>query len=857
MIDLWIDAGCNDLFGNLRENGSLKEAWVAICNDAARDLYYDLYVLHRLLLCTSENKPSKYELLDRIFRAVSLLVEYTPEELASAKAIVAEYYQKETGYQSLSITATGHAHIDLAWLWPIRETRRKGARTFATALDLMNRYPEYIFGASQPQLYDWIKKDHPKLYQRAKDRIAEGRWELQGAMWVETDTNLPGAESLVRQFLYGNRFWEKEFGQYVSFVWMPDVFGYTASLPQIMRQFGVHYFSTIKLSWNQHNRFPYSTFYWEGLDGSSVLVHMPPEGNYLSEASPNALVDCMNSMARSGQYGEALLPFGIGDGGGGPSPSHLEYLRREKHLPGLPPVSQGLIRDFFARLDKTSSYPTWKGELYLEKHQGVYTTAAKNKWYNRKIERALHDVEFLSAMAMRVAAGDYPQDELESLWKEVLLYQFHDILPGSSIDRVYEESQSRYQIMLDRTRELCQKSACQIAESVDTSGLQNPTVLFNTLSFERTVSWPTEEGAVQVTLPPMGYVAIDLAEAGEVTDLPKYDAKTRQLENKYLCATFGEDGSLVSLMDKVRQREALKAPSNLYLLYPESGDAWDFSYDYRSSPIVQASLVSAAFTMDGTTAVCTQHYQYKQSSIDVKIMLEPEGDELLFDCNVNWNKDDVMLRAQFQPNIHFTTVDCDIQFGYITRSALSNTSQEQAQYEICAHKWIEVDEHNAGFALLNDSKYGYYAKCGILDINLLRSTFNPAKEVDRGTHTFRYAIYVNGGKKDRLQTIHHAYAFNTSVLSVPTRPHKGHLPATHSFMDIGSDSVIIETVKKAEDSNAIIVRSYETMGGQTEAELNCRFAHGGQSACNMYEQEIEDGATQYRPFEIKTVSVAE
>lgn len=392
----------------------------------------------------------------------------------------------------------------------------------------MERDPEYVFGASQAQSYEWVKEDHPALYERIKARICEGRWELQGAMWVESDTNITGGESLVRQFLYGSRYWKKEFGKTVNFGWLPDVFGYTAALPQIMRGFGVSDFSTIKLSWNEHNRFPYATFRWQGLDGSEVLVHMPPEGCYLSEASPKGIRDCAQSLAKSGQYGPALLPFGIGDGGGGPSPYHLEFLRREKHLPGLPPVEQGTIRDFFAGLHNGQEYPVWQGELYLEKHQGTYTTAARNKRYNRKMELLLRDTEFFCAIAMRVLGRAYPQEELERIWKEVLLYQFHDILPGSSIDRVYEESEARYEVLIRETEALRDQALAALTAAVDTSGAKQPVVLFNTLSFPRCETIPAAEGFVKVTVPGMGYTVVDLAASASGLSIPECSEEERR-----------------------------------------------------------------------------------------------------------------------------------------------------------------------------------------------------------------------------------------------------------------------------------------------------------------------------------------
>ncbi len=862
-VDVWIDAGCNDLFGVYRDNGTLKEAWAAVCDEQARTLYYDLHLLALLLETNQKTEPRYYELLDVLFRAVSCLNKYTEEEYRQASAIAGAYYARVGGDESTTVLATGHAHIDLGWRWPIRETRRKGARTFSTALDLMERYPGYIFGSSQAQLYQWIKEDHPVLYERVKKRIQEDKWELQGAMWVESDTNLAGGESLVRQFLYGNRYWKKEFGQTVDFAWLPDVFGYTAALPQIMKKSGIDYFSTIKLSWNEHNRFPYTNFYWTGLDGSKVLVHMPPEGNYLSEAAPCSIKACQESMAISGQYGEMLLPFGIGDGGGGPSPYHLEYLKREEHLPGMPPVQQGMIRDFFARMGEKTDYPEWRGELYLEKHQGTYTTAARNKRYNRKMEFLLRDTEFLSAMALRVANFSYPQQKLEDIWKEVLLYQFHDILPGSSIDRVYEESEARYEILMQETTALRNEAINALAGQISTENAAKPKILFNTLSFPRTEYVKTDSGFIKAEIPAMGYTVIDSAQADKTEPQAGAYAESGVLENDSLVVKFGSDGSILSMFDKKRKKEMLAAPSNRLLLYPEKpehSDAWDFPYEYRCHEPEQAEFVSQQFAQEDICAVCRQQYRYGKSDISLELRLQQDSPLLLAHCEVDWKKENVMLRLQFAPNICFDRVDCDIQFGNISRSTQNNTGEELAQYEIPAHKWVQVNDINSGFALLNDCKYGYYAKNGILEMNVLRSTFYPAEQVDRGHHEFNYALFINNGVADRLETIKYAYELNVPLIETETEPHDGLLPQECSLIAHSNRQVIIESVKKAEDNNAVIVRSYEALGVTTQNRLEAQFDYQTAKVCNLSEiqtgAELSKGeAISYRPFDIVTVAL--
>ena len=441
LIDLWADAGTNDLFGKYRDNGTVQEASIAICNDRMKALYYNLKYLWELMSSLPETNARHDQILFTLYNAALILKRLTPEEVGAAQMTIAPEMAKKAADPSLLISALGHSHIDLAWLWPIRETVRKGARTFSTALMMMDQYPDYIFGASQPQLYQWVKSYYPLLYEKIKPRVREGRWETLGAMWVEADTNLPGGESLVRQILYGKRFFQIEFNQDSKILWLPDSFGFNAALPQILIKSGVDYFLTTKLSWNQFDQYPHHTFLWKGIDGSSVLAHLPPEGTYNSSAVPPAIVKTEADYLDKGVSDHCLNVFGIGDGGGGPGEEHLEMLKREKNSAGLPPVRQETAEEFFRKLaQKSQDYRFWQGELYLERHQGTYTTQARIKRDNRKIEIALRDLEFYATIAMIWGGAVYPADDLEAIWKEALLYQFHDIMAGSAVARVYQES---------------------------------------------------------------------------------------------------------------------------------------------------------------------------------------------------------------------------------------------------------------------------------------------------------------------------------------------------------------------------------------------------------------------------------
>jgi len=540
-IELWADAGCNDLFGFYR-SGTLKEATIAICSEEAYQLYYDVEVLAELAEHGAEGSR-RNRVLESLYQVSLLLREMNEENVIQARALLAPELAKSGGDPTLSISAIGHAHIDLAWLWPIRETIRKGARTFATVLRLMERYPDYVFGASQPQLYQWMKQEYPALYEQIKQRIQEGRWEVQGAMWVEPDSNVSGGEALVRQILYGKRFFQQEFDKDMRVLWVPDIFGYTASLPQILKKSGVDYMMTQKLSWNVYNKHPHHTFHWEGIDGSKVLTHTPPEDTYNGPALPRSIIKVEKDYLDNGISDHALLLFGIGDGGGGPGDEHLERLKREQNLQGLAPVQQEPSIDFFEKLNRKSElYKTWRGELYLEKHQGTLTTQARNKRYNRKMEKALRELEFAASLHLSLGGQAYPNAELAEIWQEMLLFQFHDILPGSSITRVYDESLVRYEQMLAQVEELLAGFYRKTAEQIKA---EKAVVVFNSLPWQRE-EWLNVEGRwVYVSIPSMGYQTLDVSQVSDESF--KLNADKDHLENELLRVLFHVDGTIRSI----------------------------------------------------------------------------------------------------------------------------------------------------------------------------------------------------------------------------------------------------------------------------------------------------------------------
>ncbi len=888
-IDVWADAGCNDLFGNLQEDGTVGEAAIALCNDAARALYYDFEVLLDLLHTLPEESPRYQQILTALndvahlwYSADARYSQALGETAAQAREILKPLLAKKGGDPSLEITAIGHAHMDLAWLWPIRETIRKGARTFSTALALMERYPDYVTGASQPQYYLWMQEHYPDLYTRIKEKVAEGRIEPQGAMWVEADTNVSGGEALVRQLLLGKRFFRDEFGVDVKYLWLPDVFGYSAALPQILRLADVDYFSTQKLSWSLINAFPHQSFHWQGIDGTKVLTHMLPEETYNSPAAPRSVRKIEHNYRDAGVSSQALMVFGIGDGGGGPGEEHLERLDRIRNLAGLSPVRQDWVANFLERWETESDrFATWVGELYLERHEGTLTTEARNKWYNRKLELGLRELEWTAVLASRLAEAPYPTEQLTVLWRELLLYQFHDILPGSSIKRVYDESLTRYAAMQDEVETHLADLSTQLADQIDTRALTAPLLVSNALPWLRDEWLPVEDRWLHVRVPPMGYVVVD-TDAEEEETTSAVQASERCLENALLRVTFNPDGTLASLYDRQLRRELIpeSCSANQLVVYEDPGDAWDFPMDYAEQTPRAMQLVSQEAVVDGPRAVMHQRYRLGHSELTQEIVLTPNSRRLDFISHLHWREPHTMLRTQFPLALHAQAATYEIQFGSVQRPTHRNTTWDLARDEVAAHKWVDLAEGGYGVALLNDSKYGHKVKSqdGIptIDLNLLRSVPYPGPRLvadaevvpgephhaytDQADHRFTYALYPHPGDHLTGGVIEEAYALNVPLRTTRTTPHAGRLPPTAALLELNAPNIVIEAVKKAEDDDATIIRLYEAASQQTTVTLRIDLPVSTVEEVNLMEEQPKSLTLNgdrvrltFRPFEIKTL----
>jgi len=839
IIDLWIETGYNKFLNLFPGKAKLKKMDIVEVRTDVKDLYYDYLSLITQYLASEKGSLKRKSLKKTIKASSKLMGNFGPKNVSNARKVIEEEFK--SGLPETNVVyATGHAHLDLAWLWPIRETKRKISRTFSSQLRNIEKYDNYIFGASQPQLFQWMKEEYPKLYEEVKVAVANGKIEIQGGMWVEADTNIPCGESLIRQCLYGMEFWEKEFGKLPKMCWLPDVFGFSGNIPQIIKKSNMEYFLTIKLSWNNQNKWPHNSFIWKGIDNSEIIMHLPPIGNYCTDANALSIAQTVERYNEKNIIPVSSLLFGNGDGGGGASEGHMESIIRATKQAGLPKVIMSSAIDFFEELEKyKDKMITHSGELYLEKHQGTFTTQAKTKLYNRKCEQLLHDVEFLSLIAS-LDGYAYPKEQLDKIWKEVLLYQFHDIIPGSSINRVYKEAEERYLIIIEDLNILKEKALKSLSN-------EDKLVAVNTTSFSRNEYLKHENKWYEVLAEPYSFTCLS-----ELKIAKECLYSDKRIENDLIKVEFDSNGEICSLISKADNFEHNKEYLNRLSVYKDKRlffNAWDIDIKYTRKKPNRFKLVNYINEIDGPCVIRTNTYMYNNSKLVQKVMLTIGKPYVEFETEVDWQEKHKMLRADFKPTNFSDEVRCDIQFGNIMRSTKDETDIEKAQFEICAHKWVDLEGENYGISLLNDSKYGHRVKDGLISLNLLRSTVYPDTEADRGMQKFNYAVYTYKGKFEENNTQEYAYAFNNKLLVT-----KGNEQL--KIVSSNKKNIVIETIKQSQDGKGTILRAYENQGKETKAEIKCRIKYKDCFETNMLEEIINPANLSdlyFTAFEIKTL----
>lgn len=826
-IEYYTDWGYNGFLLNDVGYGRFAGAWLAERDDAVFALYYDYLTL--ALLYESTDETSKHAELSRVL--LNAYQRFLRGDTAGARAALSAVLAKPSQSEFV-FNAVGHGHLDLAWLWPMRESRRKAARTYAIALRNLERYPDYIYGTSQPQQLQWMKNEHPALYERLKAAIIAGRIELQGGFWTECDSNLSGGESLVRQAIYGTKFACEEFGQEIRLCWLPDAFGFNGNLPQILRLCGMDYFSTIKLAWNKVNVFPYRSFEWQGVDGTHVLVHMPPEGDYNSAAGAHSMLSALKKYPER-NLNRGLLVYGCGDGGGGPRESHLELLAREHNLDGLPRVQNSSATRFFDELRTQPIEHIHAGELYLETHQGTLTTQAANKRDNRQMERLLHNAEALAAAFAPKEA--YPFEPLESLWKETLTYQFHDILPGTCIERVYRETAIAYARM--------KQQAADLASGLLPAG--EVPVAANLTSFARDDHVFFEGNWYRARVAPYAIAALE-----PTAETPELSFTQTTMENGLVRLAFNEFGEIVSYRT-TDDCEHAAGSLNRLTLYRDPlmipFNAWDINPNYTKMPARRLRARTIETRIEGPRVVREQTYRFGKSELVQRVVLEAGSDCVRFETRVDWHERLRMLRADFDPADYGDEAEFEIQFGAMKRVTTERNSMESAQFEVCGHKWASVHRDGRGFALLNDSKYGHRVKNGRMSLNLLRAPVYPNKKADRGEQIFVYAICPLGA--DNARAVEEAYRLNNQLLV-------GRYRKTASVASVSNPAVVLETIKRSEDGEAIVLRLFESLGKDAETALSTRFTYKKATFCDLLERPLSEATLahlRFHPYEIVTI----
>jgi alpha-mannosidase len=856
------------------------------------DLFFDLDFAYSLMEATPDTNPLHHQILRSLNDAVNTIQGAGRKGLTLGRKNLKEALSGlAAGGPDHHLTAVGHAHLDTAWLWPLRVTELKMVHTTTAQLGLIDRYPEYVFVHSQASQYQWLLDQQPALLGRIKKAIKKGQWEAVGSMWVEADCNLTGSEALVRQFLYGRRWFKEHLGVTTEDMWLPDVFGYSAAIPQILSKFGIKYFLTQKLSWNDTNKPPHHTFWWEGIDGSKVWVHFPPADTYNASCEPKEILQSVSRYKDHGRCDRSILLFGFGDGGGGPTELHIERLRRaRRYQAGLPVLAEKKkALDFFREAyDHSKDLATWKGELYFEKHRGTYTTQAANKKGNRFSEHLIRDAEWLQALK----EGDaYPSDKIEKTWKLILLNQFHDIIPGSSVREVYVDSDRDYAVIKQDGEALIEEALQEIASTLDRP--EESLALFHnaTVPSQVEIPWTKEEVPAcfetGVDAKPVQLVeafgerklvfetpdaALGGVAVGRFTDrsVPKPILKTgsRRLENDQWIVKFDANGHIISLLSQDDEPAEFIAPGglgNLFQLFEDTPlfwDAWDVDAYSLEKPTDLIKAESFELVEKGPVRAAVEVVRkFGRSTIRQRISLGPTPG-VRFDTEIDWQEDHRMLKVGFPVNIHSPRATYEIQWGHVERPTHRNTSWDIARFEVCCHRWLDLSEGGQGVALMNDGKYGCDVVDNLMRLTLLRSPKAPDPVADRGVHRFTYVLYPHFDQIQHSYTVPAAYALNAQARHawVPAGPGTG--TTTGVLASVDSRSVVVESVKKAEDSDHLIVRAYECHNtrGWTELKLAQPISRAWLADLNespLQELPVEQGrvAFAYKPFEIVTLLV--
>ncbi|KAH8648694.1 alpha-mannosidase [Xylariales sp. PMI_506] len=908
---LFVEMACNGMFGNgpgrpifknnaggdsiqppdMNKHFALSKAELVVPNLEARMLYMDFEIIHDAAMEFPEDSWERHNALNIASRIIDTFKAGDKNSITKCRKIAEEYLGPEINSATVhkafddekpTIYAVGHCHIDTCWLWPWAETKRKVVRSWSNQCDLMDRYPELRFACSQAQQFKWLKEDYPYAFERVKAKVKTGQFDPIGGCWVEHDTNLPNGESLVRQFLYGQRFFQSEFGARSTTCWLPDTFGFCSQLPQLCRLAGMNRFLTQKPCFNSVNEFPHTTFNWVALDGSQVICHMPPAKTYCAEASFGDINRSISNHKSLDQDNTALLAYGKGDGGGGPTWRHLERLRRLRGLSDntglLPRVHSGSsVDEFFDRLEKkASNLVTWYGELYFELHRGVYTTQAKTKLNNRKAEFLLRDIELLATVAsIQDKTYKYPKKEIDEMWEGVMLCQFHDCLPGSAIKMCYDDSDKVY-LNVFQTGSTLLANVYQVLGLADANeGSSTGYYALNTLP------WARQE--VIEKADQSAYIANGNGNILEVCEFGTLEGKTIAtvkeaspgvfcLENDHIRVTV-ENGCITSLYDRRARREALSGKANQYAIFddkPIYWQAWDVEiYHLETREELHNSTTSILEDKPWRVSVVTETRISEHSSIRTTISLSAalSEEQTFVECtaDVDWHETMKFLKVEFPVNVRNTEASYETQYGIVRRPTHYNTSWDMAKFEVCCQKYADLSEYNYGVSILNDSKYGFSTVGDIMRLSLLRSPKAPDDTADMGHHRIRWAILPHAGPLG-YETVRAAYNFNNplKILSVTKPQSASPLVTSFPVSVTGDKNLVLDTVKRAEDDadvsrgdlptrpgRSVIIRVYDALGGYGRGSVKMQWPMSKVYLTNLLEDDLEEIPVNNNEFNIE------
>ena len=883
----------------------LQTASAGILNETIRDTYRYLKVIDETILELDEDEPLKYEyqkLLDHALHQfywgdmdLQTITKVAGEVMDSIQQFIADHPNQKKAFK---ISAIGHTHIDVAWLWRLRHTREKTARSFSTVLELMKEYPDYKFFHSTPQVYQFIKEDHPELYSQIKKRVAEGRWEADGGTWLEPDANIPSGEALTRQFLYGSRFFAHEFGVKQTVLWLPDVFGYSWALPQIMKGFGIENFMTTKISWNDTNRMPHDTFMWEGIDGSQVLTHFVTTVDpgtdyhdsskwyytYNGQITPHTVMGTYHVYADKPLNNDLLLSYGFGDGGGGPQREMIENIDIINQLPGLPTVENTRIDDYFVQLRKNISasqlpIPNWNGELYLEYHRGTYTSQARVKQQNRQLELQLRDVEIRYTKAVTNQLTAYPKAELDDVWEMVLRNQFHDILPGSSIHEVYEDNKAEYAHGFEVIQKLNQQlNDLELESKTNNYVVDNPNAWFITelVEIEQSASgyFVDEDGhklaaeksgdhyQVLVVAKPLQATTIHFVVAEKTNEVVALQEQRQSIANDFYRLTWNDAGQLTEIYDLENQREVLSESGlgNVLTVYedrPTEYDNWNIDVDYPEKPTILAADQIDVIQDSELEKKVVFHYSFLNSTIKQTVTLYQHSRRIDFENEIDWQDHNHLLRTAFETALLADQATFDVQYGNVKRPTNSNTSWEAAKFETVAHKWADLSQRDYGVALLNDGKYGYSVKQNIISMSLLKAGVYPDTEADIGEHRFTYSLLPHEGDFVSGEVERVAMELNNPLTVVTGKT----TTISQALFDFeAKNPVAVDAIKISEDQDAVILRLHEYTGQNEKVTIKPNFDYTDAKIVRLDESEVggldkqDEYVVELKPYQVVSVA---